>query len=139
MRVETTRLQFLSADGVSLNDVTFDLNGFVHRSRVQNGICILTLAAEGVCLTLSPDLDADVDDLLRLARTHLSEAADRREAGRDRVDVDDSGYLPAGVLADALTLPVRDGGLGLGNWEAVVLLDGRGPASRAIDVTVIGG
>jgi len=46
--------------------------------------------------------------------------------------------VPAGVLADCVSFPVRGGAVALGSWEAIVLLDARGPAVRPVDVTVIG-
>lgn len=147
MIVATVRLEIATDEGASLSDVTGDVNAFVKASGIANGLCVLSVPTEASCLTLSADLDEDVDDLLRLAWTHLalplvgpSEAGEEPAAAEvsDRVDGEGAGYMPAGVLADCVSLPVRDGALGLGTWEAVVLLDARGPASRAIDVTVMG-
>jgi hypothetical protein len=107
----------------------------------------LSTASDDSCLTLSANLDEDVDDLLRLARTHLSgfapgageESDESTVADRsDRIDIEGGGYTPAGVLADSVSLPVRDGAINLGTWEAIVLLDAKGPAVRAIDVTIMG-
>lgn len=145
--VATSRLEIATDEGASLSDVTLEVNAFVRTSGVRSGLCILSAASEDACLTLSADLDEDVDDLLRLARTHLAGAIPRNDgqtedwtaADRsDRIDVDDGGYMPAGVLADSVSLPVREGAIGLGSWEAIVLLDAKGPAIRAIDVTIIG-
>ncbi len=143
MIVATARLEISTADGASLYDITGDVNAFVKTSGVGPGLCVLSTPSEGSCLTLSAELDEDVDDLLRLARTHLAastESPDPEEGGErpDRVEADGGGYTPAGVLADSVSLPVREGAVGLGTWEAIVLLDARGPALRPIDVTVMG-
>ena len=146
MIVATSRLDIATHEGASLSDVTLEVNAFVRSSGVLSGLCILSAASDDSCLTLSANLDEDVDDLLRLARTHLSGfapgAGEENEAspvaGRsDRIDFE-GGYTPAGVLADSVSLPVRDGAINLGTWEAIVLLDAKGPAVRAIDVTVMG-
>ncbi|HEX5131839.1 MAG TPA: YjbQ family protein [Candidatus Krumholzibacteria bacterium] len=144
MRIETTRLHFSTADGASLADVTAEVNGFVRDAAVYAGLCILTLPGEGCCLTLSAELDDDVDDLLRIVRTHLA----HRDTGGpgeplappsiDRLDVDDSGYPAGGVIADSITVSIRDGAIHVGTWEAVVLLDACGPRAVALDVTLIG-
>lgn len=140
MRIETTRLHFNTDDGASLSDVTEDVNAFVRDSAFRIGLCILTVSAPGCCITLSPDLDEDEDDLLRIIRTHLVAAASAApdEGSKDRLDVDDSGYPAAGVVANSLTLSIRDGGMNLGTWDAVMLLDARGPRACAVDVTLMG-
>jgi thiamine phosphate synthase YjbQ (UPF0047 family) len=140
-------LEIATQGGASLSDVTLEVNAFVQTSGVRSGLCILSAACDDSCLTLSADLDEDVDDLLRLARTHLAQAAfptselaeEPTHADRsDRMDFEGGGYTPAGVLADSVSLPVRDGAISLGTWEAIVLLDAKGPAVRAIDVTIMG-
>ncbi len=144
MIVATTRLEIATDEGASLSDVTGEVNDFIRSSGIGNGLCVLNAVIEGVCLTLSAELDEDVDDLLRLARSRLSppeagyeETPEDRDRS-DRVDFE-GGYTPAGVLADSISVPVREGALSLGTWEAIVLLDARGPARRPIDVTVLGG
>lgn len=143
MIVATTRLEIATDEGASLSDVTADVNIFVKATGIAQGLCILSAPEDGVCLTLSGELDEDVDDLLRLAWSHLPAVAHTGEASDDaerpdRIDAEGGGYIPAGVLADCVSLPVREGALSLGTWEAVVLLDARGPAARPIDVTVMG-
>ena len=148
MRIETARLHFNTDDGASLSDVTGDVNAFVRDSAFRVGLCILTVAGDGCCLTLAPDLDEDVDDLLRIIRTHLAappaapgapeERAGSPAGSRDRLDVDDSGYPAAGVVAESITLSIRDGNMNLGSWDAVVLLDARGPRACAVDITLMG-
>jgi len=145
MKIETIRLHFNTDDGASLSDVTAEVNAFVRNSALRSGLCILTVPGDGCCLTLSPDLDEDVDDLLRIVRTHLAVAppppreTPSTPASHDRLDVDDSGYPAAGVVAETLTLSIRDGGMNLGGWESVVLLDARGPRVCPVDVTLMGG
>ncbi len=145
MIVATTRLEIATDEGASLSDVTGDVNAFVGASGISSGLCVLSAPSDGSCLTLSAELDEDVDDLLRLARRYLSEPAPDESFEEavtperpDRIELEGGGYVPAGVLADCLSLPVRDGTVGLGTWEAIILLDARGPARRPIDVTVMG-
>ncbi len=143
MIVVTARLEIATDDGASLSDVTGEVNAYLRATGISSGLCVLSAPSEGSCLTLSAALDEDVDDLLRLARSFLTDATRDDDdplvlERRDRLEADAAGYTPAGVLADCLSLPVRDGVVGLGTWEAIVLLDARGPAQRAIDVTVMG-
>ena len=144
MRIETARIDFNTDDGASLSDITTEVNAFVRDTAFQAGLCVLTVSGEGCCLTLSTDIDDDVDDLLRIVRTHLAAppaavgAPEEASGSKDRLDVDDSGYPTAGVLADSMTLSIRDGGMNLGSWDAVVLLDAQGPRACSVDVTLMG-
>lgn len=142
MRIETARLHFSTDDGASLADVTAEVNAFVRNAAFETGLCVLTVPGDGCCLTLSPELDEDVDDLLRIVCTHLAapspEPGAEAASARDRLDVDDSGYPAAGIVADTLALSIRDGGMNLGSWESVVLLDARGPRVCPLDVTLMG-
>ena len=153
MKIETARLHFSTDDGASIADVTAEVNAFVRDSAFRTGLCVLTVPGDGCCLTLSADLDEDVDDLLRIVRTHLAVPPDEpsppvgvsgsggspgSQASQDRLDVDDSGYPTAGIVADTLSLSIREGSMNLGSWESVVLLDGRGPRMCPLDVTLMG-
>jgi thiamine phosphate synthase YjbQ (UPF0047 family) len=144
MIVATTRLEIPTDEGASLSDVTTEVNSFVRDSALRTGLCVLTVAGDGCCLTLVPDLDDDMDDLLRRIHTHLaapqpaSPVSDEDAGSRDRLDVDDSDQAAAGVVADSITVSIRDGEMNLGSWDGVVLLDARGPRACAVDVTLIG-
>ncbi|MCI0452572.1 MAG: YjbQ family protein [Candidatus Latescibacteria bacterium] len=145
MMVATTRLEIATDEGASLADITSDVNAFVRSSGIANGLCVLSAPSVESCLTLSAELDEDVDDLLRLAWTHLSgragdpaEGPDDPAERADRIDVEGAAYAPAGILAECVSLPVREGAVSLGTWEAIVLLGAKGPALRPIDVTVMG-
>ena len=147
MRIETTRLEVSTDDGSSVADVTGEVNAFVRSTGIGSGLCVLTVRRDACFLSLAPDLDEAFDDLLRLAQTEPAppegdpDPADPAlvsgPAG-DRADVDLIGQVPPGVLAESLSVAVRDGALSLGSWDAIVLLDTAGPASRPIEITLMG-
>ncbi len=138
MRIATVRIDLLTLDGVSLHDISDELNTFVAGTGIASGLCVLALD-DGVCsLTITDDLEDTCEDLIRMGRDRLvAESPTKRETD-DRLDeVQDTGFVPA-IASDSLTLPVRDGCLGTGAWEFVVIIDPSGPAERHIDVTVVG-
>lgn len=140
MRIETTRLEIATVDGVSVADVTPEVNHFIRTTGILDGLCVMMVARQECFLSLAPELDGAFDDLMRLVR----EADDARlrerpgHATADRADVDMAGNAPPGFLAESISFPVRDGGPDLGSWEAIVLVDAEGPARRAIELTVMG-
>jgi len=146
VRIATARLEVATDIGVSLADITGEVNAFIAEKGVARGLCIVTVGLERSGLSLAASLDEDVDDLLRLGRRHLLSPAhpgmDRVEpiaqTGADRADVEEPGYAPAGVLAYCLSLGIRQGALHLGNWEALVLVDAGGPRLHPVDVILMG-
>jgi thiamine phosphate synthase YjbQ (UPF0047 family) len=142
MRIETTRLEIATDEGVSIADLTGDVSAFIRSTGVRDGLCVMMVGRNECFLSLAPELEDAFDDLMRLIR----EASDpgrsitREEAERvaDRADIDISKPAPPGFLAESLSFAVRDGAPELGSWESILLVDAGGPARRPIDVTVMG-
>ena len=56
----------------------------------------------------------------------------------DRVDNNGAAHLKASILGPGETVPVRNGRLLLGTWQAIMLVDLDGPRQRRVVVTVLG-
>lgn len=137
-RIETTRFEIPTWDGVSLHDVTDTIGAWVALSGIEEGLCVLSLHDSSCAFTLSGDLEDTYDDVIRMGRDRLSPGATAPSSSSDRLDdIPDSGYA-AVIAATTLTLPVRSSRLATGAWESVVLVDPDGPAHRQIDATVVG-
>lgn len=142
MRIETTRLEIATDEGVSIADLTGDVSTFIRSTGVRDGLCVMMVARDECFLSLAPELEDAFDDLMRLIReaSDSGRSVTREEVGRvaDRADIDMSKPAPPGFLAESLSFAVRDGAPELGSWESILLVDGGGPARRAVDVTVMG-
>jgi thiamine phosphate synthase YjbQ (UPF0047 family) len=142
MRIETTRLEITTDEGVSIADLTEDVNAFIRSTGVRDGLCVMMVGRHECFLSLAPELEDAFDDLIRLVREAdaMQAAAQKREPATDadRADVDTSGPAPPGFLAESLSFAVREGEPELGSWESILLVDGGGPARRAVEVTVMG-
>jgi len=53
----------------------------------------------------------------------------------DRVDRNGAAHLKSAILGPGETIPVRDGRLLLGTWQAIMLIDLDGPRQRRVIVT----
>jgi thiamine phosphate synthase YjbQ (UPF0047 family) len=139
MRIETTRLEVATDEGVSIADITSEVSAFVRSTGILEGLCVMVVGRQGCFLSLAPELDDAFDDLLRLVREmEPGVEAGARGILSDRADTDTSGSAPPGFLADSISVSVRDGGPDLGSWEAIILVDAAGPARRAVELTVMG-
>lgn len=54
----------------------------------------------------------------------------------DRVDGNAAAHIQATILGPGETLPMRDGKLVLGRWQAIMLVELDGPRERRVVVTV---
>ncbi len=99
--------------------------------------------AEGLCSVYTPHATAAIiinenDD--PNVSTDLLDALDRLiPAGRwrhDRVDGNAASHIQAAILGPGETIPVRDGRLALGRWQAVMLVELDGPRERRVLVTL---
>lgn len=54
----------------------------------------------------------------------------------DRIDDNADAHLRATLLGESVSVPVEDGGLALGTWQAVVFVECDGPRTREVEVVV---
>ena len=54
----------------------------------------------------------------------------------DRVDGNAAAHIKSAILGPGETIPVRDGKLVLGTWQAIMLVELDGPRDRRVIVTV---
>jgi secondary thiamine-phosphate synthase enzyme len=121
-----------------LHDLTERVAGVVARSRVRTGLVqVFNLGSTAAVGTiefepgLRQDLPAVLDRLLPPSR----------EYGHEQTWHDGNGHshLQATLLGQGLTVPVGEGGLLLGTWQQIVLLEcDTRPRQRTVVVTVLG-
>lgn len=72
--------------------------------------------------------------LLEDLETFLGDAVADEGWAHDRLDDNADGHLRATLVGPSVTLPVSDGGLDLGRWQSVLLVECDGPRERTVDV-----
>ena len=124
--------------GPDIRDITRELDRIVHESGIQEGTLAASVVGSTGSLTTIEYESGVVADL---------KAAIERLAPRDALyaheeawhDGNGHSHVQAALLGPSLHLPVREGRLGLGTWQQVVVInhDNR-PRRRPIEVTVLG-
>jgi len=54
----------------------------------------------------------------------------------DALDGNADSHVRAMLIGESVTVPVRDGELGLGRWQSVLFIECDGPRTRTVDVLV---
>jgi len=113
-------------------DVTDRVAAVVSRSGVREGICHVYVphATAAVVVNENDDPNVCVDILDALGR-QIPEGVWRH----DRVDNNAAAHIQAAILGPSETVPVVDGRLALGTWQAIMLVELDGPRDRRLVVT----
>ena len=116
-----------------LIDITGQVAHVCHQSGVVEGICHVYVphATAAVVINENDDPNICID---------LLEALDRQvPAGvwrHDRIDGNGAAHIQAAILGPGETVPVADGRIQLGTWQAIMLVELDGPKRRRVIVTV---
>lgn len=106
-------------------DITDEINKVVEESETKEGICLL-FAPHASCALLinenEPGFKADMEKLLSMWLP---------ENGWEHNKVDDNAtaHLGASLISQSRSIPIGKGGLLLGIWQQVFLLELDGPRS----------
>jgi secondary thiamine-phosphate synthase enzyme len=114
-------------------DLTPQVARIVAEAGVDEGLCHVFVmhATAAIVINENDDPNVCVDTLDALDK--LVPAGVWRH---DRVDGNAASHIQAAVLGPGETIPVRQGALVLGTWQAVMLVELDGPRDRTVVVTV---
>ena len=114
-------------------DLTARVAEVVARSGVAEGLCSVYVPHATAAVVVNENDDPNIC-------TDVLDALDRLvPAGiwrHDRVDGNAASHIQAVMLGPGETIPVQDGRLLLGTWQAVMLVELDGPRERRVLVTV---
>jgi len=114
-------------------DLTARVADIVAGAEVSEGLCSVYTphATAAIVVNENDDPNVCVDVLDCLDR--LVPAGVWRH---DRVDGNAASHIQAAILGPGETIPVQDGKLMLGTWQAIMLVELDGPRERRVVVTV---
>ena len=124
--------------GRGLHDVTSEVRRAVASSGVRSGMCNIFLRHTSASLVIQENADSAVlRDLQRWMDRLAPENADYEHDAEGPDDM--PSHLRAAMTRTAETVPVSEGDLALGTWQAIYLWEHRrAPHRRALVVTVWG-
>lgn len=135
MKSLTEYLWFDTSNRRELINITDQLGGFVKKSAVQEGLCLVSAMhiTAGIWVNdEEPGLKEDVMELLE----KLAPVADYRHhrTGEDNGDA----HLKRTIMHHQAVLPITKGQLDLGPWEQVFYAEFDGQRRKRVIVKIIG-
>src|SRR5512143_3088672 len=114
-------------------DITSQVGEVVRRSGVANGVCLVYVPHATAAIVVNENADPNVcQDILDALGRVVPEGVWRH----DRVDNNAAAHIKATILGPSQAVPVREGGLRLGTWQSVMLVELDGPRDRTVIVEV---
>ena len=107
-----------------LVDITSELAAIVSKAAMAEGLCHVYVAHATAAIVINENDDPNVCVDLLDALDRLIPAGIWRH---DRVDGNAASHIQAAILGPGETIPVRNGELLLGRWQAVMLAELDGP------------
>jgi secondary thiamine-phosphate synthase enzyme len=116
-----------------LIDLTADVRGLVAAAGVDEGVCSVYVPHATAAIVIHENDDPNLcPDLLDALDRLVPEGVWRH----DRVDGNGAAHIKSAILGPSETVPVREGRLLLGTWQAIMLVELDGPRQRRVVVTV---
>ena len=118
-----------------LIDITDELSSIAKKSGIKNGLCSVFAAHATAAIIINEDYDPNIClDLLDALNKLVPSGIWRH----DKIDGNADAHIKSAVLGPQETIPITDGKLALGRWQAVQFCELDGPRqNRKIIVTIL--
>jgi secondary thiamine-phosphate synthase enzyme len=114
-------------------DITAQVSEMVQNSGVSEGICCVYTPHTTAAIAINENDDPNVcEDVLEALAKLIPEGVWRH----DRVDNNAAAHIKAAIIGPSEAIPVSEGKLLLGRWQAVMLVELDGPRERRVIVDV---
>jgi len=124
---------FRSRQRYEVIDVTAEVAKIVAEAGVDEALCSVYVPHATAAIVINENDDPNLcGDLLDALDKLVPEGVWQH----DRIDRNGAAHIKAAILGPSETVPVREGRLLLGTWQAIMLVDLDGPRQRRVIVTV---
>ncbi len=138
MEIITERFVVSTRGNSEVRDITQNVASVLAKQKLQQGLVTVFVSGSTASITTTefePGLRQDIPEALDRI------APEGKEYHHDETWHDGNGYshVRAAILGPSLTVPFSSGGLLLGTWQQIVLIDhDNRPRERTIIVQVMG-
>jgi len=117
-------------------DITNEIGSIVKKSNVKEGVCNLYVMHATAAIVVNENADPNIClDTLDALNKLVPDGIWRH----DKLDGNAGSHIKATILGPSETIPIKNGQLQLGMWQAPMLVELDGPRrNRKIMVTILG-
>jgi secondary thiamine-phosphate synthase enzyme len=114
-------------------DLTDDVEGVIHKAKMQEGLCSIFVAHTTAALTTGEVGEGTEQDLLDVVEQMIPRITFRHAHDPSHA----WSHMASSILGPSLVIPVSAGKLVLGTWQSVLLVELDGPRERQVHVTLL--
>jgi len=118
-----------------LVNITTLVKEAVERSGVQEGLCVVYVPHTTAAVFINEGADPDV---ARDIAYKLSQLIEWEDPNYKHLEGNSAAHIRSAIIGNSRVIPVVNGKLTLGTWEAVFLAEFDGPRHRKVIVQIIG-
>lgn len=135
MKAFSEELRLSTKNVVEIANITGDVQKAVARSKISTGIALVYAPHATGIIAINED-----EEGLRKDITNFLERLVPARAGyfHNRSDENAHSHILSTLMGCERAIPVRDGKLALGTWQAIFFIETDGPRDRKVIVQVIG-
>ena len=122
MKIISSELEFKTTSQTDIIDISREVQNVVLQSGIQDGNIILFISGSTAALT-TIEFESGVVNDLRKAIERIAPRDILYEHDRRWGDGNGYSHVRAALLGPSLNIPIMGGGLLLGTWQQIVLLD----------------
>jgi secondary thiamine-phosphate synthase enzyme len=138
VELHTGQLRFSTNGDGDVIDLTEGVESVLESSGVEDGMVSVFVPGSTAAVTAMEHEPGGVKDLREALERLIPKHGDY-EHNRLNHDTNSHAHIRAAIVGPSETVPVRDGGLALGTWQQLVLVDfDDRPRERTVVVQVIG-
>ena len=127
-----TTFEVRSKRRAQMVDITDQVAAAVDKSGVLEGVCHVYVPHTTAGVTVNEGADPDVANDIE---SHLAEIVPK-EAAFEHAEGNSDSHIKSMLSGPSCAVPVRNGKLGLGQWQSIFLCEWDGPRTRRVDVGV---
>ncbi len=124
-----------SSKRLEMIDINNEVKKIVEESKVKEGICNVFVAHATAAIAINENYDPNVCEDFNECLAKLIPQGKWRH---DSVDGNADAHIKAAIVGPSETIPIKNGKLGLGQWQSLMVCDFDGPRQRDIIITIIG-
>ena len=115
-------------------NITTQVQNELGKAEIKNGICTVFVPHTTAGITINEGADPDVADDMIMELNKIVPIQD----GYKHAEGNSAAHLKTSFFGSSVQIPVENGRLSLGTWQAIFICEFDGPRNRRVVVQVLG-
>jgi len=115
-------------------NITTQVQNELGKAEIKNGICTVFIPHTTAGITINEGADPDVADDMIMELNKIVPLQD----GYKHAEGNSAAHLKTSFFGSSVQIPVENGRLSLGTWQAIFICEFDGPRNRRVVVQVLG-